>query len=160
MENNVGFTLGDDPVHMQSLVGKCVEVETIENKILSGTVYVVDPLSKTVVLVNKSGERYKVDLLLHHALKSLKVIVGATGCSLPNFTPSTEETQELEKKKSKLKTWLTANLIDVEENGPILYFKDKVMIEPPYGIEQCYCSNTIILDRLHKIMNNMPSGDN
>ena len=66
-----------------------------------------------------------------------------------------KKTSEL---KEKVKAWLMKNMIPVTEEGDILKM-DTLQIHPPYGFEQCYCSNPIVLSRIQTLLQGMPMGN-
>lgn len=47
-------------------------------------------------------------------------------------------------------------MIDVKESGDYLKIDDYLVIIPPYRADNCICNNTIILERIQKILNEMP----
>lgn len=65
-------------------------------------------------------------------------------------------TKKASELKEKVKSWLVKNMIPVTEEGDILKM-DTLQIHPPYGLEQCYCSNPIVLSRIQTLLQSMPT---
>ncbi|XP_018569928.1 uncharacterized protein LOC108909937 [Anoplophora glabripennis] len=146
-----------DPIYMMHLVGKEVELITIENVTHIGTVYVIDPIYKTTVLHTnrKSFDEYETVFVLYHAIKSVKILSDKADESyLKSVEPKSFEDKDI--KKNVLKKWLEHMFINVVESGDYLKIDDHLVIVPPYGSDNCICNNTIILDRIQKIISLMP----
>lgn len=72
-----------------------------------------------------------------------------------HITDSSGSKKSHTERKEKVKAWLLKNMIPVTEEGDILKM-DSLQIHPPYGIEQCYCSNQIVLSRIQTLLSAMP----
>ncbi|KAJ8954510.1 hypothetical protein NQ318_000741 [Aromia moschata] len=149
----------NDPVYMKSLIGKKVEIKTIENVVHSGIVYVIDPIYKTTVLHTnwRSGENHDTVFVLYHAIQSLEVLCNEAEETYLKSTKVPQFDEHNEEKKSLLKKWLQHMYIEVTESGNYLKIDDHLLIVPPYGPENCISNNTIILERVQKIISLMPS---
>lgn len=146
---------GDDPATQKSLIGKSVNIITVDKEIHEGILYVVDPISKTIMLLNESKKSLK--LLLPHAIASVEVkhqedTVQANLCSSNALLFESD----IEERRIRLKNWFKKNLIDVTEDGLILKIQDSFHITPPYTIEQCVCNNKQILERMISLIERMP----
>ncbi|XP_056634061.1 gem-associated protein 6-like [Diorhabda carinulata] len=146
----------NDSIFMRSLLGKKVQINTVNEKSYIGVVYVIDPIFKTVVLHTdwKSANEHETVIILHHAIKSLE-----------KLSDEVEESYLLEpiisvpqsvNKKTVVKKWLKKMMIDVKESGDYLKIDDHLLIVPPYGPENCICNNTIILEKIQKILQSLP----
>lgn len=159
VEQSLPF-LERDLRYFQSLINKNVKIETVDGKLHISRVYVVDPVSKSVVTVRNEDEITTINIFPGHAIKSLESIEvkhesgSREPCNKIN-TPVIEE--NLNEKKVAVKAWLTKNLVDVNEDGMSLKVGDDLVIEPPYDNEHCYSSNTIILQRIRTVLKNMPA---
>lgn len=144
------------PQAMRDTIGKEITITTLNGVNHNGFVYNIDPMSKSVVLTDNSGS----DLIIipHHAIK--KLVLGTNFTDRFGINATKTETsipiEVLEENKQKLMKWLKDNLIEVVEDGRILRISDHVSIEPPYDIDHCYCTNTVILERLRNIIKRMP----
>lgn len=143
----------ENPHTMKDAIGKKVIIKTVDNRIHEGFIYVIDPISKTVVLTNETGS--SVDLILHHGISKIDVIEGIK--KVFTYPPKSTTAVNVEEKKQTLKKWLIDNHVDVIEDGEMLKIGDHITIEPPYSINQCYCSNTVILERIQSIIKRMPT---
>lgn len=147
------------PVELKKFVQKFVEIVTIDDKKLVGTVYTIDPVSESVILVTQKDDKTCMDIVLGHAVKSL-VIKSSTVQHEPEdlFTSVAVKIkkEEVELRKHKLKNWLCRNRIPVKEDGELLRVKDALVIHPPYGKEQCLSGNEIILGRVQTLIATMP----
>nr|CAH7759822.1 unnamed protein product [Callosobruchus chinensis] len=156
MGNSADPLFNSDPIYMKSLIGKEIEVRTVSKKVYKGLVYVIDPIFKTVVLhCNRISENeHETVLILYHAIESLSLIsdeVDQRYLQTPVETISSNITR-----KESLKKWLQHMQINVEESGDILRIDDHLIILPPYKLENCVSNNTIILERVRNILNQMP----
>lgn len=149
---------------MKSLIGKSVKIETVENTEYSGKVYVIDPVYKTIVLhcakPNTNGEeKIETVYILFHALKRLEILSDAIDDNYLKTNNIPVQTSGLsnEQLRIKLKRWLKHMFINVDECGDYLKIDNHLLIVPPYGLDNCICNNTIILERIRNIIGLMPS---
>lgn len=152
----------NDPKYFKSLLNKTVEIVTVDGKIHKGKVYVVDPVSESIVTITNSEDRCNVNIYVGHAIKSFKICNHNEQINTDSTNKQyKEDTEELKLKRLNIKSWLIKNLVDVQEDGLTLKVGDGeyLFIEPPYDNEHCYCSNTIILQRLREILNKMPNSN-
>ncbi|XP_066256822.1 gem-associated protein 6-like [Euwallacea similis] len=148
----------NDPTYMKSLIGKTVHVKTIKNEVYTGVVYVIDPIYKTLVLHTKESASNKHDtvLILYFAIQSLEVLSQAIKENyLMNERPRTT-TKEATHERERLKKWLHKMYINADEIGDYLKIDDNLLIMPPYGLDNCICSNTIVLEKIKNIISLMP----
>ncbi|EEZ99905.1 gem-associated protein 6 [Tribolium castaneum] len=144
----------NDVLYMKSLIGKSVNIETVDKCTHVGVVYVVDPVYKTVVLLNKSTK--SLEFVLYPAIKSFNVVSDVQNDELlqtPTKLLNSEESLHL---KMKLMKWLKLLMINVREDGELLKVDEHLSIGPPYGADDCMCDNTIVLERIRKIIGLMP----
>ncbi|KAK4879013.1 hypothetical protein RN001_007159 [Aquatica leii] len=146
----------DNPKYLKSIVGKNVSITLINDETFTGILYVVDPISKTVVIVNGILTEHIVQLIPFNNLKSFEV----HSLDNPKFlfdSVNTGSTEVWLDKKKLLKDWFFINKINVVEENEVLKLNDhKVMIEPPYGPDQCICDNMIVLERIQTLIAKMP----
>lgn len=141
------------PEAMKDAIGKEVAITTLNGIQHNGFIYAIDPITKSVVLTDSTGK--KLDLLLYHAIKTIILGENIDERFILKL-PSTIETELFEEKKQNLAKWLRENCIEVIEDGVSLKISDYVTIEPPYDLDHCYCTNTIVLERLQNIIKRMP----
>lgn len=160
MSSNIKIPLSSpDAINViKDVIGKEVRITTCNGEKHHGFVYVLDPIAKVVVLTN--SERTTMDMVFSHAIKEMDLVEGA-GC-IESFALKilaedvTEAPGDSNEKKQKLVNWLKENGIEVVEDGVLLKISDYVSIEPPYDLDHCYCANTVVLERLQKIIKRMP----
>ncbi|KAG5874099.1 hypothetical protein JTB14_005895 [Gonioctena quinquepunctata] len=157
MDESQDRIFNNDPIFMKSLVGKKVEIRTVDNKTHIGIVYVIDPIFKTIVLhANLRNENdFETIFILHHAIESLKVLSDEVQVSYILEETKKDGPEHLARRMI-VKKWLEHMFINVNESGDYLKIDDHLVIVPPYGPENCICNNTIILDRIQKILELMP----
>ncbi|XP_025832480.1 gem-associated protein 6-like [Agrilus planipennis] len=145
----------DDVNYIKNLIGKTVNVTTVDDKLYTGSVYVIDPQTKIIVLFNNKGNLYAI---LPHAIKDVEVASVQQTCDnmLSHDNYQEDKQQQSFIKKLNVKMWLQKNLVRVKENGTLLNVEDQVFIEPPYGPEQCLGKNASLLRRVKEIMSKIP----
>lgn len=72
-----------------------------------------------------------------------------------SFLKSSISIVSTENQKNKVKNWLERNMVPVSENKNILVL-DNLEIHPPYGPEQCYSTNAIVMSRVQDLLRKMP----
>lgn len=131
-----------------------------------GIVYTVDPVSQTYVLANFEEERTKLDLVMGHAITSVCVLsdnMESRKQLLDGlFRPAVENhlsEDDIKKRQSVVKAWLLKNRLPVDVggvHGELLSVADALVIQPPYGPENCVSTNEIILGKIQGLIKNMP----
>ncbi|XP_030747867.1 uncharacterized protein LOC115876284 [Sitophilus oryzae] len=150
----------NDPIYMKNLVGKLVKINTIEKTSYTGKLYVIDPIYKTVILHCKptdSEENPQVVIVFHHAIESFEVISHEVDETYLEQKETQEVDCDVNLEKSKLRKWLGQMFIQAEEVGDYLKIEDHLVIMPPYGVNNCICNNTIILEKIRNIISSMPA---
>ena len=153
-------------------VGKNIQIQCKNGETQSGHCYTIDPISNTIVLLYFSEGSPKIRFVLEHAIEAVSQL--DQNCDseiLPEefitqldgflfdkagFSRSCKPIQ-LEVRRLKLKKWFHLNRLPVEEEGLILSVANgQAMIEPPYTINSCRSANTIVLDRVMKLVKSCP----
>lgn len=151
----------NDVLYMYSLIGKTVQITLLNNEILQGIVYVIDPIYKNIVIHERSFPdlQFVTKIVLYHAIKSMTVLpVGR----IEQYITKNEHiktninSDTLKHRKKVLKECFQNMYLHVEESGDCLKIDDNLVILPPYGPENCICNNTLILERIQNIMISMP----
>nr|CAD7454155.1 unnamed protein product [Timema tahoe] len=112
-----------------------------------------------VILVQRDSDKMRLLLFPEHNIHSLDICTKNSPAQLQQlFAPSTtawnEETAQIQ--LCKLKDWLKANRIPIEEDGNILKLQDVLEIHPPYKVENCVSSNEVVLGRIQGLITSMP----
>lgn len=156
-------------------VGKYISISLVNGEMLHGFCYTIDPVTLSVILIvkdlHKSG-KFITKLVTQHSVKDVMAINIPLDYQGKNFEHYLERLNdalkgnsmelgpsEIFKRKEKLCNWLNMNHLPVLERGDnILSVVNGVaMIEPPYTVESCRSSNTIVLDRVMKIVKSCPN---
>ena len=129
--------------------------------------YTVDPVSETFVLVNFTDDKTKVQLVLKHAVTSITILsedVEQHKQKLDNlFRFNSKESlsgEDLKRRQNFVKSWLLKNRLPVEINGELISVAEVLVIQPPYGPENCLSTNEIILGKIQGLIKNMPNDQN
>lgn len=157
----------NDPVLFRSYVQKLVRVETVKGKVFAGCVKTVDPVSESVVLVLFEDAKPKtVNVIMGHAIKSITVVEDATAEERQQieqlFVPPREKLspQQLKTRKENLRSWLQIGRVPVQEcteDPNVLVISNAVRLVPPYGADDCYCTNPIVLGKVRGLICSMPA---
>ncbi|NWX92748.1 GEMI6 protein, partial [Nothoprocta ornata] len=151
------------PLDWQGYVDKQVKVAAAEKHEYEGWVLTVDPVSANIVLASfPENEKTVISVVSGHAIQDVQILKEADEEMKQRlsqiFAPEESKTyspEELERRKSGLKTWLEANHIPVTEqgaSGEMLCVAGALTVEPPYGPEECSSSNEIILARVQSLI--------
>ena len=96
----------------------------------------------------------KVTVTDHHCKTELKE---ALQQFLQPQNTTEYSTQQLQQIRDKLKSWITLHRIPVELKGDHLVVAGgSLEITPPYDSNSCLTDNPIILQRVQKLISNMP----
>lgn len=155
-----------DPSKCISNVGKVIEIVTKDGRVHSGTVYTVDPVSDSVVLVQEESGGLKMDVIMGHALKSTSILNDGNERlqkRLNDLFKSKAEGNlsetDLKQKQAQLRSWLLKNRLMVtacEHDSEVLVVAGVLRIPPPYDADSCQCTNEIVLGRIQGLIKNMP----
>nr|CAD7403122.1 unnamed protein product [Timema cristinae] len=146
-------------LNLKNFVQKYVKLVTEDGSKHFGTVYTIDPVSTSVILVQRDSDKMRLLLFPEHNIHSLDICNKNSPAQLQQlFAPSTtawnKEMAEIQ--LCKLKDWLKANRIPIEEDGNILKLQDVLEIHPPYKVENCVSTNEVVLGRIQGLITSMP----
>lgn len=118
----------------------------------------------SLVLVDfrEDGET-SVQVVMGHAVEEVLVLQEANEVTsdrlrtsfLPPLVCNLDH-EELRRRSEQVQIWLEKNRVPVEKEGKELRVAGVLTIRPPYGPEDCYSSNQIILDRIQKLIQSQP----
>ncbi|XP_006024990.1 gem-associated protein 6 [Alligator mississippiensis] len=151
------------PLEWQTYLNKEAKVTAAEKHEYVGWVLTVDPVSANIVLAKLlEDEKVSVSVVLGHAVQKVEIVSEGDSPIQEQlahlFMPEESQAysqEELERRKSSLKTWLETNHIPVTEEGEsqrTLCVAGVLTIDPPYGPEDCSSSNEIILSRVQGLL--------
>ncbi|XP_052815931.1 gem-associated protein 6-like [Mya arenaria] len=156
-----------DPEEWMQFVYKKVSLVTDDGVEHVGLVYTVDPVSETFVLVNFDGEDVKVNIVVGHCVKAVSVLIEDSEMYKQRldrlFRPiaaSKMTEEEIRNQQTVVRMWLLKNRLPVEVSGPQgenLSVAEALVIQPPYGPDNCVSNNEIILGKIQGLIKNMPS---
>ncbi|XP_051867692.1 gem-associated protein 6 [Pristis pectinata] len=155
------------PLEWENYLNKEVKVTADEKNTYQGWVFTVDPVSGSIVLVNFiDAGKVSVATVMGHAIQAVELINEGESNTTEKlsalFMPTgtrTYSNEELEQRKSRLKSWLEKNRIPVTEQGDqnkMLCVAGVLTVSPPYNPEDCNSSNEIILSRVQSLINCNP----
>lgn len=156
-----------DPSEFMQHVYKQVWVKTVDDKDHVGWVYTVDPVSSTLCLVTFTADRPVMEVIMGHAIRSLKVVNEDTEMQKQNLDELFRDDkvdhlgpEELKERKETVRLWLLKHRLPVEvskENHDELSISNALSIEPPYNPASCRSTNEIILGKIQGLLKSMPS---
>ncbi|XP_067845386.1 gem-associated protein 6 [Heptranchias perlo] len=158
------------PLEWEKYLNKEVKVTADEKNAYQGWVFTVDPVSGSIVLVNfVDAGKVSVVTIMGHAIQTVELINEGENNTTERlsalFMPVAARVysnEELEQRKSSLKSWLEKNRIPVTEQGDqrkVLCVAGVLTVSPPYNPEDCNSSNEIILSRVQSLINCNPDAD-
>ena len=156
-------------------VGKHLSITLVNGEMLHGFCYTVDPVTLSFILIVKDLQRtgkFITKLVIKHSVKDVMTVNIPLDYQGENFELYLErlndalrgngmamDPSEIFRRKEKLCKWLNLNHLPVleREDNILSVVNGVAMIEPPYTVESCRSSNTIVLDRVMKIVKSCPN---
>ena len=77
----------------------------------------------------------------------------------PNVMKKQHNANDIAARRDKLKMWIAKNRVPVSVDGDKLVVADVLEITPPYDTDSCFTGNPIILQRIQKLIERMPTDD-
>ncbi|XP_060536308.1 uncharacterized protein LOC132708174 [Cylas formicarius] len=149
-----------NPIEMKKLIGRIVKINTVENLCYTGTLCIMDPIYKTLILQNKEADSNKMEtvFILYHSFKSLEILSENIDEAFIKKQGTTRFVNITE--KQRIKKWLQQRFIIVEDVEDYLKIDNNLIILPPFTVESCISNNTIILENIRNIISLMPKDFN
>ncbi|KAK0089722.1 hypothetical protein PV325_005869 [Microctonus aethiopoides] len=147
----------NDPLLLKSYINKQTQITTEDSTIHQGILYTVDPVSESVVLIERENEKFHAKVIVGHSIKNIQVISNSA-LHLPQFFSISHHSMtdaELSIRRVEIKKLFTHNRFPVTENNDVLEIEGMLFIEPPYNLENCICTNPIILNRVYDILSQL-----
>ncbi|XP_068176739.1 gem-associated protein 6 [Antennarius striatus] len=147
------------PLQWLRYVSKQVKVTVGRDEEFRGWLLTVDPVSASLVLVTFREEGgASVQVVMGHAVGEVEVLQEADeetaarlGASFPPQRCDLDP-EELRRRRRRVRSWLEKNWVPVCEDGEDLRVAGVLTVTPPYGPENCFSSNQIILDRIQTLI--------
>lgn len=123
-------------------------------------------LCSVVLVLFEDAKPKTVNVIMGHAIKSITVVEDATAEERQQieqlFVPPREKLspQQLKTRKENLRSWLQIGRVPVQEcaeDPNVLVISNAVRLVPPYGADDCYCTNPIVLGKVRGLICSMPA---
>ncbi|KAL6420833.1 hypothetical protein ACFW04_014372 [Cataglyphis niger] len=151
--NSLHKVYKNDPILFINYVGKEVKITTKDENVYCGIVYTIDPVSESVVLLqSETPTEYRLKIIFDHAIKNIEAVSKTIKIVPELFLPAKLSQTMVTKRKNIIMQLLLDNRFLVKEENDILLIEDNVSIEPPYYLENCRCTNSIILTKIQNIL--------
>ncbi|KAL0116978.1 hypothetical protein PUN28_010091 [Cardiocondyla obscurior] len=126
-----------------------------DDNVYCGTAYTVDPVSESIVILqSKTPTQYRLKIIFNHAVKNVEVTSEAKMPMPELFSSSPAKLPQvtITKRKNIIMQLLLDNQFPVKEENDVLFIEDVVFIKPPYYLENCICTNSIVFNKLQSIL--------
>ncbi|XP_012561809.2 uncharacterized protein LOC105847063 [Hydra vulgaris] len=147
-------------------IDKFVCLQFKNGKKLCGECFTIDPVTNSVVLITKKISNLMVEVVLSHDLIDIQVMdiehinraeyLQFKEVFLRKLFPEQHlfTSEDLLKRRDKLYQLLELNRlpVTVQDNGILSVVNGIALIEPPYTVDTCRSANTIVLDRVMRIV--------
>ncbi|XP_043277375.1 gem-associated protein 6-like [Venturia canescens] len=148
----------NDPVLFKNYTNKRCTVTATDNSVHTGIVYTVDPVTESIVLIEKENTpEQRLKFVIGHAVQKVDVLSEELG-QLPQLfqehTPGISKAAIMGRKQAVLNI-LLENRFPVQENGDIIEMENVFTIKPPYAPEDCISMQPLVLTSLHKILSQL-----
>ena len=159
----------------------CVKLKD-SSRTITGECFCVDPVTKSVVVISKEESTgrehaYTPHVILHHAIAHIEEISDSTLRDQLDFLEykrnfigtlfgerdTSLDNDALKQRREALCSWLEENRFTVTrmttDDGveELSLINGTVVIEPPYTVDSCRSTNTIVLGRIMKIVKGCPN---
>lgn len=114
----------------------------------------------------ENGQPKKLKVVMGHAVESITVVEDADAEERKQlerlFVPAREKLSaaELKSRRDKLRSWLQVSRFPVRESPEepdVLLISEAVRLMPPYGPEDCQCTNPVVLGKIRGLIASMPA---
>ena len=156
------------PVDLTALLYQHVRVTTVDGRTHVGCVYTIDPVSRCIVLVRcpapPAGSR--LQLIMGHAVRDVCIEHACTleeRVLLDRFfqPPDASSAVDVSLRRDRVFGWLESHRIPVElsrrGDGELSVAGGVLCIVAPYRSVDCRSTNAVVLGRIHKLLDCMPT---
>ncbi|XP_059472918.1 uncharacterized protein LOC132195141 [Neocloeon triangulifer] len=145
----------DKVLDLYQHLGKVVQVSLSNKTVFEGTVFTIDPVSRSVILLERESGRLQI--LMGHAVTLIQDCPGVNAEDVSNLLPSTNVPRGPSGGIEAVKQWFKTHRINVEElKGGILVVGGAVTLCAPYVAEMCTGDNEMVVDRIREVLRRMP----
>ena len=159
------------------IIDKYVCITLTDRSIVHGECYTVDPVTKTIIILTEicnSKNSFQPQIILSNSVTKIDVgtyplafqgseyqefkkhfLNSLSGTTVNNENYSLDHIVE---RKEHMKNWLEQNRLPVSllQDDIISVVNGLALIEPPYTVDSCRSTNTIVLDRVMRIVKSCP----
>lgn len=149
------------------MIHQHIEVITKDSNSHIGWVYTVDPVSESIILVSFGEEisERTVILVPGYNVKDIKVLDSKISPELADAIDSLFRKKqvkysdtELSTRREALSVWLSENRVPFSIRPDMsIEVLQAAVIKPPYVTESIDCLNEVVLDKVIKLLQQMPS---
>jgi len=159
-----------------NLMEKYLCVMMVDGSSVNGECFTIDPVTGSYVLISEEEKNVFVVKIIHkHAIKSVCQENPPEGLDKERFLCYKQglmsklygktdniNGQVLSKRKEILLEWLKKNQlpVSVTDSDSLSVVNGIATIEPPYTVDCCRSSNTIVLDKIMKMIKSCPELEN
>lgn len=107
-----------------------------------------------ILIQQEDNKKFNAKVLVGHSIDKIELTTNA-GMNLPEFFPMTQlnlSPIQLTERKEAIKKLMIEKRLSIKDNNGVLIIENMLSIEPPYQIENCICSNAIIMSRIQNIL--------
>ncbi|XP_057306486.1 gem-associated protein 6-like [Hydractinia symbiolongicarpus] len=163
-------------------IDKFIDITLKNNTKISGECFTIDPVTNSVVILAEDHgvqNAFQLQIILLHAIECIKIGIISDSFKTPEYREfkntfvnvvfgSTDNKNknysdgEILERQSRMKDWLELNRLPVSltSENILSVVNGLALIEPPYNVESCRSTNTIVLDRVMRIVKSCPTLEN
>ncbi|OQR71568.1 hypothetical protein BIW11_10910 [Tropilaelaps mercedesae] len=160
-------TIRSDPVKLETLLYREVIIRCDKNRCHSGVVQAIDPITQSIIIAEVNSQGKIIELVLCFGSSIDDVFVGdglskhaAVVEELFKQQDRVELTQEeLNALRDHVLSYLKSHHLPAElcsEDGVTIRIAQIAHIAAPYSVKQVYCQNEIVMERITKLIKEMP----
>lgn len=168
--SSIDFLVSRDPTEDFELLYKYVNIHTRSGYNYIGYIFTIDPVSRTVVLVNNNDVSIVPGINIEYLTKikdvaesDYKSLMSMLDIQSPVAQDSLINCKKTLHRRDQLLTWLKAGKVPtkLDDKDPltIIVGYEALEIKPPYLTENFHSSSVTILSKMIKICNAMPTAD-
>ncbi|XP_064119286.1 gem-associated protein 6-like isoform X2 [Macrobrachium nipponense] len=156
----------NDPVRQRALIHTRVEVTTTNKQTHIGWVYTVDPVSESAILVELGDENTaEVKFLSGYNISDITVIEDKPPPGLADTIDNLfrkkqvhYSSREIVERRESLCVWLAGNRVPYTIRDDLsIEVLQTAVIAPPYEPGSIQCTNEVVLDKVMKLVQQMPA---
>ncbi|CAL4078291.1 unnamed protein product [Meganyctiphanes norvegica] len=166
MSENMHTVFTNDPVKLHSMIHKNVSITTKDSNTHIGWVYTVDPVSESFILVSfgKGNTEALVTLVPGYNVTDISILDSTISTDTADAIDSLFRKKQVDYSEAELSTrrealsvWLSGNRVPFTVRPDMsIEVLQAAVIHPPYVTESIDCLNEVVLDKVIKLLQQMP----